>query len=57
MKNTSKQAGPLSSRARELRAQLARKIAFFIGSEENRATDVPGLPLAPADRPDRAHAR
>ncbi len=46
MKNTSKQAGPLSSRARELRAELARKIAFFIGSKERLITDVPGLLLS-----------
>src|SRR5207253_9740831 len=25
--------------------ELARKIAFFIGSAENRATDIPGLTL------------
>ena len=32
-------------RARELRAELARKIALFIGSAENRATEIPGLTL------------
>ena len=32
-------------RARELRAELARKIAFFVGSAENRATEIPGVSL------------
>jgi AraC-like DNA-binding protein len=32
-------------RARELRAELARKIAWFMGSAEHRATDIPGLTL------------
>jgi AraC-like DNA-binding protein len=32
-------------RAVELRKELAQKIALFIGSAENRATDVPGLTL------------
>ena len=45
MKSSSKQASLLSSRARELRIELARKIASFMGSEENRATDIPGLSL------------
>jgi AraC-like DNA-binding protein len=31
---------------RELRAELARKIALFIGSEENLVTQIPGLLLA-----------
>jgi hypothetical protein len=31
--------------AHELRAELARKIALFIGSAENRATEIPGLTL------------
>jgi len=31
--------------ARERRAELARKIAFHIGSAENRATEIPGLTL------------
>ena len=35
----------MPDRARELRAELARKIALFIGSAENRATDIPGLTL------------
>src|SRR4051812_34337185 len=33
------------NRARELRTELARKIAVFIGPAENRATEVPGLTL------------
>src|SRR5260370_23648287 len=45
MKTPSKNASPLSNRARELRAELARKIASFMGSEENRATDIPGVTL------------
>ena len=31
--------------ARSLRAELARKIASLIGSEENRITDIPGVSL------------
>jgi len=42
---TSKYRSPLSDRARELRTELARKIALFMRSEENRATDIPGLTL------------
>jgi AraC-like DNA-binding protein len=45
MKNHRRNANPLPDRARELRAELARKIALFIGSAENRATDIPGLTL------------
>jgi AraC-like DNA-binding protein len=45
MKNHRGHATPLPDRARELRAELARKIALFIGSAENRATDIPGLTL------------
>ena len=35
----------LPDRARELRAELARKIALFMGSAEKRITDIPGLTL------------
>ena len=35
----------LPNRARELRSELAHKIAFSIGSAEKRITDVPGLTL------------
>ena len=45
MKRTSRNASPLPNRARELRTELARKIASFMGSEENRATDIPGVTL------------
>jgi AraC-like DNA-binding protein len=45
MRKSSKEASPLTNRARELRAELARKIASFMGSEENRATDIHGLTL------------
>src|SRR5271166_6900671 len=45
MKKASKHATLLSDRGRELRTELARKIAAFMGSEENRATDIPGLTL------------
>jgi AraC-type transcriptional regulator N-terminus len=31
--------------ARELQLELARRIALFIGTEENRATEIPGLTL------------
>jgi AraC-like DNA-binding protein len=43
MKNRRNSATPLPGRARELRSELARKIAFSIGSAEKRVTDVPGL--------------
>src|SRR6266853_5444079 len=45
MKTPSKNASQLTDRARELRAELARKIASFMGSEENRATDISGVTL------------
>jgi AraC-like DNA-binding protein len=35
----------LRDQAHELRTELARKIVSFIGSAENRATDIPGLTL------------
>src|SRR5271165_6354189 len=38
-------ASPPPVRAREFRAALARKIALYMGSSENRATEVPGLTL------------
>ncbi len=40
-----KRATPKPDRARELRAELARKIALFIGLAEDRATEIPGLTL------------
>ncbi len=45
MKKQSKQVSPAADRITELRTELARKIALFVGSAENRATDVPGLTL------------
>ena len=55
MDDRRKKATPLSDRARELRAELARKIALFVGSSERLITPVPGLlfsrrtaPTAPA---------
>ncbi len=45
MKSHRGHATPPPDRARELRAELARKIALFIGSAENRATEIPGLTL------------
>jgi AraC-like DNA-binding protein len=44
-KNPSRYASPLSNRGREWCTELARKIALFMGSEENRATDIPGFTL------------
>ena len=55
MTNSNKNASSLSNRAGELRTELARKIASFIGPKEKLITDVPGLlltrrtaPTAPA---------
>ena len=55
MRNSSKSATFPPDRTHELRTELARKIASFIGSAEKRITDVPGLlltrrtaPTAPA---------
>jgi len=39
------EATPLQNRSAELRQELARKIALFVGLAENRATDIPGLTL------------
>jgi AraC-like DNA-binding protein len=46
MKNRAKDVAPAPDRTRELRVELARKIALFIGSAEKRVTDIPGLILA-----------
>jgi AraC-like DNA-binding protein len=55
MKNTSKITVLSPNRALELRKELARKIAFFVGPREKLITDIPGLlltrrtaPTAPA---------
>jgi AraC-like DNA-binding protein len=45
MKNRIGNASPLGDRVRELRSELARKIAAYMGSAENRATDIPGVTL------------
>jgi AraC-like DNA-binding protein len=45
MKNRMGDSSRVRNPADELRAELARKIAWFIGSAENRATDIPGLTL------------
>src|SRR2546425_6595560 len=45
MKNRTSETTPFPGRAREWRTDLARKIAAFLGSAEDRATDVPGLTL------------
>ena len=45
MTNRRGDGSPLPDRARELHSELARKIALFMGSAENRATDIPGLTL------------
>jgi hypothetical protein len=45
MKHPSAKASPSQGPAQELRKELARKIALFIGSAENRATEIPGLTL------------
>ena len=57
MKNRSGEASLLRDRSQELRTELARKIALFIGSAENRATAIPELtiprrtaPTAPCSR-------
>ncbi len=45
MKNRADIASPLRDPAHELRTELARRIASFVGSAENRATGIPGLTL------------
>ena len=45
MNSRHREALRLRDRAHELRTELARKIALFIGSAENRATEIPGLSL------------
>ena len=45
MTSPSKHGTPTQDRVRELRSELTRKIASFMGSEENRATDIPGVTL------------
>lgn len=45
MKKHSKESALLPNRAHELRAELARKVALFIGSAEILATEIPQLTL------------
>ncbi|MDQ2710773.1 MAG: AraC family transcriptional regulator [Acidobacteriota bacterium] len=45
MKNPRKPASLPKSRAQEVGAELARKVAQFIGSAESLPTDIPGLTL------------
>ncbi len=45
MKKHTEYANPSVDQACELRTELARKIALFMGSAESRATDIPGLTL------------
>ena len=45
MKSRSGAASQVPDQAHELRAELARKIASFMGSEESRATEISGLTL------------
>jgi AraC-like DNA-binding protein len=45
VKNPNKESSQLQNRADELRVELARKVALFIGLAENRPTDVSGLTL------------
>ena len=43
MKNTGGEGSAARNPAAELRMELARKIALFVGSAESRATNIPGL--------------
>lgn len=45
MKNTKQNAILKANPAGDFRAELARRIAFFIGKEENRTTEIPGMSL------------
>jgi AraC-like DNA-binding protein len=45
MKNTKENATLKANPARGLRAELASKIASFVGKEENRITEIPGVSL------------
>jgi len=45
MKKLKENAALKPNLARELRAALARKIASFVGKEENRITEIPGVSL------------
>jgi AraC-like DNA-binding protein len=45
MRNPGEAARATREAAHELRRELARKIAFFVGTGPNQATDIPGLTL------------
>jgi AraC-like DNA-binding protein len=45
MTNRTKDSSPLRNGVRELRSELARKITAYMGSAEDRATDIPGVTL------------
>src|SRR5260370_1584667 len=51
MKNRRNSAPPAPDRVHELRTELARKVAFSIGSAEKRITDIPGYTLTRRPRP------
>jgi AraC-like DNA-binding protein len=46
MKKPGKYAAPVPDRRSQMRKELARKIAFFVGSGERLITEVPGLTLS-----------
>jgi hypothetical protein len=45
MRNTKENTTLKANAARELRAELARKIASLVGKEENRITEIHGVSL------------
>ena len=45
MTNAKENTAPKTNPARGLRTELARKIAYLIGKEENRITEIPGVSL------------
>src|SRR6202034_1287018 len=45
MRNPNEEQVALRRQTQELRGELAHKIALFVGSKENRATEIPGLTL------------
>ena len=45
MKNTKEKATLKANQARGPQAELAQKIASFIGNEEKRITEIPGVSL------------
>ena len=45
MKNAEEKASPKAKHARGAQSELAQKIASFMGKEENRTTEIPGVSL------------